>query len=166
MSEFFVTIDDIKKNISIINKEKVTVDDKDFDVHLSKVNNHVYLLKVGDKVYDITVNKLGNGNYGFLLDGVYYNAVVRTRLQEIANEYFKKKEHLLHHDEIKAPMPGLIIKINKKIGDEIEMGESVLVLEAMKMENDVRAPASGIIKEIRAKEGASVEKDQVIVVIE
>ena len=63
-------------------------------------------------------------------------------------------------------MPGLIIKINKKIGDEIEIGESVLVLEAMKMENDVRASASGKIKEIRAKEGSSVEKDQVIVIIE
>ncbi len=166
MSEYFVTIDGVKKNISIIKNEKVKVENKSFDVHLSKVNNYVYLLKVGDKVYEITTNKLGDGKYGFLLDGVYYNAVVRTRLQEIANEYFKKKDSLSHHNEIKAPMPGLIIKINKKIGDEIEIGESVLVLEAMKMENDVRASASGKIKEIRAKEGSSVEKDQVIVIIE
>ena len=91
MSEYFVTIDGVKKNISIIKNEKVKVENKSFDVNLSKVNNYVYLLKVGDKVYEITTNKLGDGKYGFLLDGVYYNAVVRTRLQEIANEYFKRR---------------------------------------------------------------------------
>lgn len=166
MSEFFVTIDQLIKNVSILDENKVSVDNKVYDARLSKVNNYVYLLKVGDKVYDITTTKLGNGKYGFLLDGVFYEAVVRTRLQEAANEYLKKKGALTHQGEIKAPMPGLIIKINKKIGDEVEIGESVLVLEAMKMENDVRSPTAGKIKEIRPKEGASVEKDQLIVVIE
>ena len=63
-------------------------------------------------------------------------------------------------------MPGLLLKMKKKEGDSIEMGESIGILEAMKMENDIISPASGIIKEIFKKEGASVEKDEIILKIE
>jgi len=61
---------------------------------------------------------------------------------------------------IKSPMPGLIVKILKKVGDNVQMGEPILLLEAMKMENEIRASASGIVKSISAKENSSVEKGE------
>jgi biotin carboxyl carrier protein len=60
--------------------------------------------------------------------------------------------------EVKAPMPGLILKVRKKVGDHVELGESVIILEAMKMENDLKAHASGIIENIYVTEGSAVEK--------
>jgi biotin carboxyl carrier protein len=63
-------------------------------------------------------------------------------------------------------MPGMILKIKKKVGDEIEQGDSLLILEAMKMENDIRSPVSGKVKEIKIKEGQAVEKGISILVIE
>ena len=63
-------------------------------------------------------------------------------------------------------MPGLLLKIKKKEGDSVEIGESIAVLEAMKMENDILSPATGVIKEIKVKEGASVEKDEIILKID
>jgi oxaloacetate decarboxylase alpha subunit/pyruvate carboxylase subunit B len=67
--------------------------------------------------------------------------------------------------KLRAPMPGLIVSIEVKVGDTVQEGDTVLVLEAMKMENSIPAPASGTIKAIYFDSGDSVTKDEVICVI-
>ena len=71
-----------------------------------------------------------------------------------------------HHMNVKAPMPGLILKVRKKVGEQVELGESVIILEAMKMENDLKSPASGIITELKVTEGMPVEKNTLLFSIE
>ena len=66
---------------------------------------------------------------------------------------------------ITAPMHSRVVKILKKQGDNIEVGDSVLIVEAMKMESELKASASGSIKEVRIKEGDTVEKDSVLVTL-
>lgn len=66
---------------------------------------------------------------------------------------------------LRAPMPGMIISYNVKVGDRVETGDLVCVLEAMKMQNSLPAPASGVVKAINFEPGASVAKDAVIMVI-
>lgn len=65
-----------------------------------------------------------------------------------------------------AIMPGLIIKILKKVGDKVEAGEVILVLEAMKMQNDLQAKSAGVIRQMNVKQGDNVEMRQVLCVIE
>lgn len=65
--------------------------------------------------------------------------------------------------QIKAPMPGLVLSILAAEGDEIKKGDSLLVLEAMKMENMIKSPTDGIIKKIAIKQGDKVEKNQVLI---
>jgi biotin carboxyl carrier protein len=65
-----------------------------------------------------------------------------------------------------AIMPGLIIKINKHEGDPVQAGDVVIILEAMKMQNELQARRSGVIKEINVKPGETVEMRQVLAVIE
>ncbi len=72
----------------------------------------------------------------------------------------------VHHAEIKAAMPGLVVGINRQVGESVKKGDSILILEAMKMENDVRSPVDGVISEIHAKDRGSVEKGDVLVVFE
>ena len=67
---------------------------------------------------------------------------------------------------ITAIMPGLITKLLKAEGDKVEAGEVVLVLEAMKMQNEMRAKRSGVVKQINVKAGESVEMRQVLAIIE
>ena len=64
---------------------------------------------------------------------------------------------------LKAPMPGLIVGINAAVGDTVSKGDSLLILEAMKMENNLKAPGDGIIKAIRTTKGDRVEKGQVLI---
>ena len=66
---------------------------------------------------------------------------------------------------IAAPMHSRVVKILKKQGDSVEVGDSVIVVEAMKMESELKASASGTIKEIRVKEGDTVEKDSILVAL-
>ncbi len=65
--------------------------------------------------------------------------------------------------DVKAPMPGLILDIAVKVGDEVQKGDKLLILEAMKMENVVKSPGEGKISAIKVEKGQNVEKNQVII---
>ncbi len=65
-----------------------------------------------------------------------------------------------------AVMPGLILKILKKEGDPVEVGETVIILEAMKMQNDLQAKTAGRITQMNVKQGDNVEMRQVLCIIE
>ena len=65
--------------------------------------------------------------------------------------------------EIKAPMPGLILDLKVKPGDQVKKGDVILILEAMKMENILKSPGDGIVKEVKVILKQSVEKNQVLI---
>ena len=67
---------------------------------------------------------------------------------------------------VKAPIPGLVTRIHVEAGQAVEVGQPLLVLEAMKMENEIKAPESGIVKDIPVAEGTRVTEGQVLAVIE
>lgn len=69
-------------------------------------------------------------------------------------------------NDLKAPMPGLVLKINVKPGDEIKKGDALIVLEAMKMENILKAEGDAIIKAIHTETSKAVEKNQVLIEFE
>ena len=67
---------------------------------------------------------------------------------------------------ISSPMQGTIVKILVSVGDKVEIGQALLVLEAMKMENQINSESAGVIKELRVEAGATVGAGDVLVVIE
>lgn len=98
-----------------------------------KINGRVYSVEAKDKL-DLLLEKLGiNGSNPSIIK------------------------------QVKAPMPGLILSINAVEGKEIKMGDAILVLEAMKMENIIKSPGDGVVKKVEVSEGDSVEKNQVLV---
>lgn len=66
---------------------------------------------------------------------------------------------------VTAPMPGAILAVNKNVGDSVNAGDVIFVLEAMKMENDIVAPCAGTIKQILVQKSSTVETDAVLAVI-
>jgi biotin carboxyl carrier protein len=68
--------------------------------------------------------------------------------------------------EVKAPMPGKILEVLVKVGDQVKEDDEMVMLEAMKMENPIYAPAGGTVKEILVKAGDSVETEQLMMVIQ
>ena len=98
-----------------------------------KINNHLHTVEVKDK-FDLLLEKLGMHNTG---------------AGKVNN--------------IKAPMPGLIIDLKVKAGDTVKVGDSLLILEAMKMENMLKSPGDGVVKNVKVKKGDAVEKNQVLI---
>jgi biotin carboxyl carrier protein len=67
---------------------------------------------------------------------------------------------------IRSPMPGKVVKILVKVGDKVSAGQGVVVVEAMKMENELRAPRDGVVKQVTAEEGRAVESGQTLALLE
>lgn len=66
---------------------------------------------------------------------------------------------------VRAPMPGLVIKVLVAEGDVVEQGQHVIILESMKMENELKSPRSGVVTAVKVNVGDSVEKDQILVAL-
>lgn len=158
MSEFVVTINGKKKNILLTENSTVKVDDKNFHFEIKDLGELSYLLKLENKFYEVTSKRLNEERYSIVVNGSLFEIEIRTSLKEKARKLLEQKSSANHKLEIKAPMPGMILKVNKKIGDDVAADEPIIILEAMKMENELRAPSAGKIKEIFISEGAAVEK--------
>ena len=68
--------------------------------------------------------------------------------------------------EVRAPMPGLIVKLEVRAGDDVSEGDGLVVMEAMKMENELRADAAGRVVEVRTEAGRTVNREDLLVVFE
>jgi biotin carboxyl carrier protein len=134
-----ISVDDSKSHI--INKNtsyKTEIIDSDF-------NQKIYKVKVNNNTYNINIF-----NYLDVL------------IKEMGFEVGATKKV----NDIKAPMPGLLLDINVKIGQEVNENDALLILEAMKMENVITSPRDGIIKSISANKGDAVEKNQLLIEFE
>jgi biotin carboxyl carrier protein len=166
MNEFIVIINSRKKNVRFSGNNKIYVDNKEFSQELYHLSGDTYLLKLDNKIYEISANQIDHDRFMISIDGNNIETLIRTSLQEKAVKLIELKSLAKHKLEVKAPMPGMVLKIIKQVGDEVVQGDSVLILEAMKMENDLRAQVSGKIKSINVKEGVAVEKGITLFTIE
>ena len=92
-----------------------------------------------------------------------YIVEIKDRFDDLLRDMGLDKGSALKVNEIKAPMPGLVLNIHVQEGDEVKKGDSILVLEAMKMENNIKSPVDGKIKKIHVSKGIAVEKAQILV---
>jgi len=163
MNDFVVSINSSKWNVKVLSNNELLFDEKKYNYELIPVCNNSYFLKLNSEVFELTSEKINSDEFKVLLKGNYFDVTVRTALQEKAFKLLENSAVTKHHHmDIKAPMPGLILKIRKKVGEKVEQGESVIILEAMKMENDLKASASGIIENILVSEGSAVEKGVIL----
>jgi biotin carboxyl carrier protein len=113
-----------------------------------------------------SVEALGRGRWALTPAGERWEVEVldeRTRhIRSLAGASGRRRAA----DVLKAPMPGLVVRVNAKAGDKISTGAGLVVLEAMKMENELKAAAPGVVKAVRVTPGEAVEKGQVLVEFE
>lgn len=155
-TEYEVTID---KDQIFVNGELVVVDLKQSGVP------ELYSVLFGGRSYDMLV-ETERSNYAVTFRSEHFNVQVEDERTRRLNT--GRKAPAIPHGElaIKAPIPGLVVKVLVEIGSEITDGQPVVLLEAMKMENEIRAPRSGIIKSIAATAGRRVEQNEVLLILE
>jgi biotin carboxyl carrier protein len=97
------------------------------------------------------------------VNGHTYSIAIKDRFDDLLHQLGLDNLQSAKVAELKAPMPGLVLSILVKEGDEIKKGDNMLVLEAMKMENIIKSPADVTIKSIKIKPSDKVEKNQVLI---
>ena len=120
--------------------------------------NHEYTVTVGGKAYGV---KLQNGKA--IVNGVEYPLNVEDGIK--ASSAPKKVTKTTGSTEVKAPMPGLALRFNVKVGDSVKKDQVLCVMEAMKMENEIYAPCDGVISAIVATQGAQLQAGDVLMTI-
>ncbi len=104
--------------------------------------------------------------YTVKVNGNTYNVAIANPLDLLIKEMGFLVGNSKQVNEIKAPMPGLILEMSVTVGQEVQENDCLLILEAMKMENSFLSPRAGIIKSISANKGDAVEKGQLLIEFE
>lgn len=100
------------------------------------------------------------------VDGETFELVIKDELDQMLDRMGFSTVSSKHIKEIKAPMPGLVLEVAVKEGQEVEEGDKILILEAMKMENSIMIHTNARIKRIAVSAGQAVDKGQVLVELE
>jgi biotin carboxyl carrier protein len=124
---------------------------KEYPVYFSVINEDEILLNIGGKIY----NTLIDSNSSAYL--VYLNGKSYRWEKKSASKILKEHKPKLSRKDINTSMPGRVIRILLKEGETVKEGQPVLILEAMKMQNEIKSPQSGRLIRVRPKEGDSVE---------
>lgn len=144
-----------------------------------------YRLTVGDDVWDVDARLTAQGIYSLLIGGVSYVADVVNRegtcLVDVGGEAYEvlveeQTRWVIrtrggaagagHGQTVRAPLPGKITHVAVRPGDRVQAGDTLVVIEAMKMENEFKAAAAGVIAEVRVSVGQAVNPGDVMVVLE
>ena len=125
----------------------------------------------GSDSYDVYTLPLGNGSDGgtsriveVQIDGRPYTVTVQDERSE-SLEYLTSGTHLSDDVVIRAPMPGLVSSVLAGVGDAVRRGQTVVVLEAMKMENDLTTPRAGVVKAVHVAAGQAVNQNEALAVV-
>jgi biotin carboxyl carrier protein len=142
----------------------VTVKGKRRVIDASWIDADTLSLLDGALVHEIRLERRENGAVAVEIGGRVYDVLVdKKKLREpFSGDGEKKAPGAI---SIKAPMPGRVVRVLVAVGDRVTARQGVVVVEAMKMENELRAPGDGIVKEVAARPGAVVESGTVLIVL-
>ena len=107
-----------------------------------------------------------NRTYEIKINSNIYTVRINNDLDQLIEKMGLSLGSSQQINDIKAPMPGLILEVNVKEGDEVKEGDYLLVLEAMKMENTLTAPRDGVVKSVSVAKSDTVEKNELLIEME
>lgn len=165
-----------------------TYEDKEIPIEIESLEGDQLKIVSGDKEWVVDVHRAGPEHYSLIQDGKSYDLRFFCREDEIQaflqgeHVYFQLDDAKAHvrkgrkdvggkagiegKAEIKAQMPGKVVALKVKKGDKVENGQGVVVVEAMKMENEIAAPKTGTVTDVKVDEGDSVDTGTLMIVIE
>ena len=166
--KFYIDIDGISHSLELPppgSPEKPTIDGNKVDLGGIESSSSLIALHLNNRPFTIDLQPDGE-RYQVQVNGEHIELTIRDERAESIRRLVGAKT--ARHDligEIKAPMPGLVVKLLADEGDEVKKGQGVIVVEAMKMENVITAPINGRIKRICIAAGKAVNKGELMLVI-
>jgi biotin carboxyl carrier protein len=130
-----------------------------------RLDNNRFSLINNDKSFLVHIVREG-GLYHVHIDGAYFPIHVEDERSRTLRQLVQKASLSGGEQRIRAPIPGMITKIMVKKGEKIKKGNALIILEAMKMENEIKSDIDGMVKAVLVAQGSPVNKDQELLIIE
>ncbi len=115
---------------------------------------------------ELVQSNFNDKQYTIVVNSNTYHIKIENSLEHLIKEMGYSTGSSKKLNLVKAPMPGIIIDFNVKKGDVVKEGDTLLILEAMKMENAITCPKDAVVKSVHSKTGDTVEKNKLLVEIE
>ncbi len=155
----------VKFNENSFDSGKINKQNFDFDI-IEVKKNSFHLIKDNQSFcVDVIFSDYENKKFVVKIDGVRHEVNAQDDFDILLRKMGMSAAADVIND-IKAPMPGKVLSILVANGQKIKKGDNLLVLEAMKMENNIKSPVDGIVKQVICKKDAAVDKNAVLIVFE
>jgi biotin carboxyl carrier protein len=165
--EYYAFFDAQEHKVEIIEHEnnifEVTINDEKHLVDFAQIEESIYSIIIDNKSYAVDLNEKGDA-FEILINGDYYNVEILDEIKKMLKE--KKLIETEGKQILEAPMPGNISKIFVDEGDNVEKGQPLLILVAMKMENEIKSPKKGTVSKIYIKSNEAVSTGAKLIVID
>ena len=133
-----------------------------YDLETARLEQSVYLVFDRDQIYEARVWNEGTSALRVQLrDRIFTVNVIDRKHRRATSDHTSEGRQ-----QLTAPMPGKVVRVLLKPGDEVAAGQGVVVVEAMKMQNEIKSPKAGHVTEIRVTEGATVTAGQALAIVE
>jgi biotin carboxyl carrier protein len=148
--------------------EGVSVDGERVSAHLAELRGSpMHTLTVDGSVHSVRVGRReGRGNYTLWINGYRYEVEALDERQRRIRDLGVGRAAHAGPAPLLAPMPGLVVRVLAREGDLVQPGQGLVVVEAMKMENELRATAAGRVRSVHVVQGATVEKGSLLIELE
>ena len=161
--KYFVTIGHREVEVEL-GPQGIRVDGQEVTADLAEMDGtDVHSLLLDNRSHRVQVSRNGSGDWTLHLSGGHFQAEVVDERTRAIREMASTKEAAPGPKALRAPMPGLVVKVEIQEGDEVAPGQGLVIVEAMKMENELKSESAGIVGRILVSPGQAVEKDQVLV---
>jgi biotin carboxyl carrier protein len=152
----------------VLDGDVVTVDGQSATAHVTDVEGTpVRMVTIGDEVHRVIARRgSARGRYTLWLDGFRHEVEALDERTRAIRELAAASAGPSGPAPVMAPMPGMIVRITAEVGDQVQPGQGLVVMEAMKMENELRATAAGTVRAILVQPGMAVEKGAILLELE
>jgi biotin carboxyl carrier protein len=159
MAQQEVNVNGKRFQVNLQDAASGTLNGSPFALDVQKVSDSIYHIIRDHRTYEVELLDEGRVK----VNGAIYSTERVDRFDALLKELGMDRGAASKVAEVKAPMPGLVLKVLVTAGATVSKGDALLVLEAMKMENVIKSPTDGIIASIEVQQGKTVEKNQVMV---
>jgi len=173
MKKYFVNVNGDEKplEMEVMDADVKFNDDGNSSYEYKFITNELLQLRVNNvnylfKAESVLESDIKNTEFILKHDSKYYNLICKNELELLTEKFAKGRGTSKIKNELVSPMPGAIVKINVKEGDSVKKGDVLIVLEAMKMENELKASGDCKIQKILVEEKMSVDKNHLLIKFE
>jgi len=142
------------------------IDGNKFELKILKSKSDEFEFILGNTFHHAKILSSTETKHKILLDGIIIEIKKHSKITEIIEKSLKAKGTVSRINNITSQIPGRVVKVSVSPGDKIKEGDSILVLESMKMQIAVKSSKDGIVKEIKVKEGSTVSRNEVVAIID